>query len=141
MAVQHSKILFEESIKSKASLESYTWYVGKFIEYYKLNDFDSILKIEQPELEKMIATYIIHLKKKVNPNSIPAYCKPLKLFLEVNDVELKWKKLNRLLPEKIKQSGNTAWQTEDIQKMLSASTQLKNKALVHLLVLHPVLLQ
>ena len=40
----------------------------------------------------MISTYVIHMKKRVSPNSITSFMKPLKLFLEVNDVELSWKK-------------------------------------------------
>ena len=40
----------------------------------------------------MISTYVIHTKKRVSPNSITSFMKPLKLFLEVNDVELSWKK-------------------------------------------------
>ena len=91
-----SKTMFEESIKSENSLRSYTWYVQKYVDYWKLKDFDSILKFPKEEIQKNVETYVIHIKKRVNPNSVPSYLKPIKLFLEVNDVELKWKKITRL---------------------------------------------
>jgi len=80
--------MFEESIKSEKTLETYTWYVQYFVDYWKLKSFDSILKIPKDELQKMIVTYVIHTKKRVSPNSVPNSIKPIKLFLEVNDVEL-----------------------------------------------------
>lgn len=101
------------------------------MDYYKLKDFDSILKIPKEELQDMILTYVIHTKKRVNPNSISSFMKPIKLFLEMNDVELSWKKISRLFPAKVKTSGNSAWQTEDIKKMLESTNQLKNKAIIH----------
>lgn len=123
--------MFEESIKSEKTLETYTWYVQYFVDYWKLKSFDSILKIQKDELQKMIVTYVIHTKKRVSPNSVPNSIKPIKLFLEVNDVELNWKKIARLYPAKVKLSGNSAWQTKDIQKMLESTNSLKNKAIIH----------
>jgi integrase/recombinase XerD len=131
--VLNSRILFEESIKSKKSLETYTWYIQKFVDYYKLKDFDSILKIPKNEIQDMVLTYVIHTKKRVSPNSVSSFMKPIKLFLEINDVELSWKKIARLYPQKVKPSGDSAWQTEDIKKMLDSTTSLKNKAIIHFL--------
>ena len=87
----NSRLMFEESIKSEKTLETYTWYVQYFVDYWKLKSFDSILKIPKDELQKMIVTYVIHTKKRVSPNSVPNSIKPIKLFLEVNDVELNCK--------------------------------------------------
>ena len=131
--VLNSRVLFEESIKSEKTLKAYTWYVQKFVNYYKLKDFDSILKIPKEELQDMILTYVIHTKKRVSPNSISNFMKPIKLFLDVNEIELKWKKISRLYPAKVKASGDSAWQTKDVQKMLDSTTSLKNKAIIHFL--------
>ena len=40
-------------------------------------------------------------------------------------------KIIRLYPAKVKVSGNSAWQTKDIQKMLDFTKSLKNKAIIH----------
>jgi len=81
----------------------------------------------------MIQTYIVHVKKRVSPNSVPSYLKPIKFFLELNDIELKWKRLSKLYPERIKLSGASAWQTEEVKKMLDTTNNLKNKAVIHFL--------
>ena len=44
------------------------------------------------KLQEMIEDYVMDLKKRVSPNSVPTYITPLQTFLEVNDSVLKWKK-------------------------------------------------
>ena len=41
----------------------------------------------------MVEDYVIDLKKRVNPNSVPTYVNPLQTFLDVNENEIKWKKI------------------------------------------------
>lgn len=79
----------------------------------------------------MIETYVIHLKKKINPNSMKTYLNPIKTFLEINDIDLNWRKIKRLYPAKIMISGSSAYSTEDIKKMLDVTIQIRNKALIH----------
>jgi len=50
--VLNSRVLFVESIKSEKTLIAYTWRIQKFVDYYKLKDFDSILKIPKEELAR-----------------------------------------------------------------------------------------
>ncbi len=103
------------------------------MDYYKIKDFDGITSIHQSELQKHLETYVIHIKKQVNPNTIPTYINPIKTFLEVNDIDLNWRKIKRLYPAKIKRSGNSAYQTSDVKLMLDCTTQLRNKAIIHFL--------
>jgi len=127
--------LFEESIKSKATLESYTYYLNRYAEYHKLKDLESIIEFPADKIEEMIKTYVIHIKKRVGANSVPSYIKPLKFFLEVNGYEnkIKWKQITLLYPDKVKLSGASAWQTEEVKKMLDSTNNLKNKAVIHFL--------
>ncbi len=125
--------MFEESINSEITRKKYLYLVKLFMEYYKIKDFDGITKIPQTELQKHLETYVIHIKKKVNPNTIPTYINPIKTFLEVNDIDLNWRKIKRLYPAKIKRSGNSAYQTSDVKRMLDCSTKLRNKAIIHFL--------
>jgi len=85
------------------------------------------------KLQIMIEDYVMDLKKRVNPNSVPTYITPLQTFLEVNDSDLKWKKIHRLYPAKVKSGGRTAYNTEDIKKMLELEPQRRNRALIHIL--------
>jgi len=81
----------------------------------------------------MIEDYVMHIKKNINPNTVPSYVYPLKLFFDSNDVDLKWRKIKKLFPAPVKITGDTAYSTADIQKMLESTPILKNKALIHFL--------
>ena len=46
----------------------------------------------------------------------------LELFCDANDLAINWKKINRLLPAQLKKSGSKAYSTEQIQKMIRATS-------------------
>ena len=73
------------------------------------------------------------LKKNVNPNTVPTYLVPVRTFLDVNDIDLNWRKIKRFYPGKIKRSGASAYQTKDVKLMLEVTPQIRNKALIHFL--------
>jgi len=43
---------------------------------------------------------------------------PLQSFFEANDVDLKWKKIKRLFPQKVKLSGDGAYSDGDVKKIV-----------------------
>jgi len=92
-----------------------------------------MLTITVEKLQIMIEDYVMELKRKLNPNSIPSYVNPLKLFLESNDIDLNWRKIKRLFPAPVKPTGDAAYSTEDIKKMLDCTPNLRNKTLIHFL--------
>ena len=125
--------MFQEFLKSKESIKTYTWTLGNFIKYHNLKDYDSIVQIKKPELQKLIETYVIHLKKTIGPNSVSTYGNHIKTFLEANDIDLNWRRIKRLYPAKVKRSGSSAYLTQDIKKMLDVTKSLRNKAVIHFL--------
>lgn len=125
--------MFQEFLKSKESVKTYTWTVKQFVKYHNLKDFDSIVQIEKKELQKMTETWVIHLKKTIGPNSISTYSNHIKTFLEANDIDLNWRRIKRLYPAKVKRSGFSAYSTDDVKKMLDVSTSLRNIAIIHFL--------
>ncbi|MGY5148623.1 MAG: tyrosine-type recombinase/integrase [Candidatus Nitrosopumilus sp. bin_68KS] len=133
MKNQHSLIMFQESLQSEHTRKKYTQLVSMFKDYHKIHDFDGILNFKQSDLQMMVETYVIHIKKIINPNTIPTYINPIKTFLETNDVDLNWRKIKRLYPSKIKRSGSSAYQTKDIELMLKVTPQIRNKAVIHFL--------
>jgi len=62
----------------------------------------------------MVEDYVMMLKKEVGPNSIGSYMAGIEAFFETNDVELRWKKIRRLYPAKVKKTGGRIWTTEEI---------------------------
>ena len=96
-------------------------------------DYDSLSAIAREKIQIMIEDYIMVLKKRVNPNSIPTFYYPIQSFCEANDIDLRWKKIRKLFPAKIKVSGDQAYTTEDVKNMLSVTPQFRNKAILHFL--------
>jgi len=114
--MQRSLKLFQNSVGSEETAKQYKWYLDKFIQFYKLRDYNSMLTIDQKQLQIMVEDYVMDLKNKVNPNSVPSYTYPILTFFDANDIELKSKKIKRLFPTEIKKSGGKAYTTNDIKK-------------------------
>jgi len=129
--VQRSLLLFENSLKTEATRSKYLYYLNQFKDYYKLKDHDSILAIPVSTLQIMVEDYVMMLKKRISPNSINTYMAGIQAFFETNDIELRWKKIRRLFPAKIKKTGGDIWTTEDIRTMLSCTRDIRQKALIH----------
>jgi len=53
--------------------------------------------------------------------------------LDCNDVELRWSKINRLKPARVKKTGGEAWLTSEVSKMLTFTTEIRTKTLIHFL--------
>ena len=67
--------------------------------------------------------FIVHLKERMNRKEIVVstiynYLKPIKLFCEMNDIEIKWKKITLGLPKEKKYAEDRAPTIEEIQKLL-----------------------
>jgi integrase/recombinase XerD len=73
------------------------------------------------------------LKKRIGANSMRTYMAGIQAFFETNDIELRWKKIHRLFPAKVKKTGTRMWTAEDIRIMLSSVRDLRQKALIHFL--------
>jgi len=94
-------------------------------------ELDDFIQLENKEIENTVIDYILEVKQRYNPNTVPTMITPVKAFLEMNDVILNWKKLVRFFPDKIKKSGQSAWTTEDVQKMLMHARKMSTKAMIH----------
>src|SRR6476469_3243929 len=67
--------------------------------------------------------FIVHLKERMNRKEIVVstiynYLKPIKLFCEMNDIEIKWKKITLGLPKEKKYAEDRAPTIDEIQKLL-----------------------
>lgn len=127
-------IVFERSIKSSATLKQYNYQLRKFQEMYKLRSPDSICEIERPQLQIMLEDFVMSARSRgVSRGTIAVSISALQSLLQLNDIELNWKKICKLLPAQIMKTGKRAWRTEQIQQMLSTTQDLRGKALVHIL--------
>jgi len=131
--MQRSLLIFENSLKSKETRKTYLFYVNDFISQFDLKDYDDLASTPQDKLQIMMEDYVMYLKKKLSPNIISIPICALKAFLECSDVELRWNKINRLKPNRVKKTGKEAYLTSEIQKMLSFTSEIRTKTIIHFL--------
>lgn len=124
--------LFLESCRSEHTKKQYQYYLDKFMESAKVQpkDYAALLKIKPADLQDLIADWIIKLKKTKKPNTVQPMLFGVKSFFEANDIDLKWAKLQRLLPEKTKPSGRGAYTLDHIRTMLAVTNDLRTRALI-----------
>ncbi len=131
--MERSLLLFENSVKSKITFREYLKRLEKFRKFCNADSYDSLSRIEPAKLQEMLEDHIMLRKKQINPNSIPVEFFAIKSFLEINEVELKWRKVAKLFPAKIKKTGRRAYTTQEIQQILSTTTELRTRAIIHFL--------
>jgi len=132
MKNQRSLKIFLHCLKSDYTKKVYLRNLEYFMRFCRVKDFDVLLDIEPKSLQMKIEDYMIYLKGKVSPNSVPTLYWPIQAFFEINDVMINWKKIRRLFPARVKKSGHEPWTTKDIQKMLEVATDVRSRALIHL---------
>ena len=124
-------LIFENSLKSPATTKTYLYHLNRFMKHFDISDFDGIAAITSEEMQIMVEDYVLHLKKTISPNTINLPISAIKAFLDCNDIELRWSKIKRLQPARIKKTGGEAWLTSEVSKMLSFTSEIRTKALVH----------
>ena len=131
---QRSILLFKNTIKSTEAFDIYMRWLNRFKTHYKLRDFDSIAIMDKEQLQIMVEDYIMGLRSRDLARSTINVCVcAIQAFLDVNDVDLRWKKIKRLMPSEGKKSGKRAWSTKQIERMLEHSPEIRTKALIHFL--------
>ena len=131
--MERSLLLFENSVKSKITFREYLKRLEKFRIFCNAGSFDALSRIEPRNLQERLEDYIMLRKRQINPNSIPVEFFAVKSFLEINEVDLKWRKITKLFPAKIKKTGRRAYTTEEVQRILSTATELRTRAIIHFL--------
>jgi len=126
--MERSLLLFQNSLKSEKSFETYYKNLDLFRRYIVTDDFDSITRTEHDKLQVLLEDYIMNLKGRISLNTIPTYYFPIQTFLETYDIDLKWKKIRRLFPAKVKRTGRETWSTQDIKTILSYSINARIKS-------------
>lgn len=126
-------MLFQESCKSEHTRKIYLYYLDRFMAFSKITDYDTLAGTKPEQLQIMIEDYIMSLKKQVSPNTVQPMIYGVKSFLDANDIELKWRKIQKLFPEKVKRSGKLAWTRPQIYLMLKSARDSRARALIYFL--------
>jgi integrase/recombinase XerD len=124
-------VLFEESCRSEFTKKAYLFELKKFLKYAKM-DYEQVLFLEKTELTDLLVDYVLHLKKRVSPNSIPIFFAGIFKFFEMNDREFNKRKIRALYGEKVKRSGFLPIKDEQINAMMKVCQNQKQRALLYL---------
>ncbi len=116
--------IFRAAIKSKYTRDHYERHLGYFFSYSKTNADSFIEKAKKDPAwtEREVISYIRSImarveKKELEPSSVQNYTKPIRVFLDMNDLVLNWKKINRLLPSSKKKSNDRPPTVEEIKRI------------------------
>lgn len=131
--MQRGKLRFEECLSSPATKKLYKYYLGKFCVWAKIDDPEQLLTLKDSFLQILLEDYLFHLKKIMNPNSIPPIFAALELFLSINDKTINTKKLHKMFPKRIKKTGQRAYTTAHVQKILSKAKEERTFTSIHFL--------
>jgi len=130
--MQRSLLLFQNSIHSDETYRIYKYYLDKFIEHYKLRDYNALKSMDSKMFQEMVEDYVMLRKSNGRSRTtINSSICSLQLFCETNDIELRWRKIRRLLPPQKKRSGSKAYTTEQVRKVLDFTPNIRNKAIIH----------
>ena len=132
---QRSVILFHSAIKSKSTQETYDTNLRKFLDYFIIKSYDSLLKIKPKKTQEMIEDYVLHLRgRELSKSSIKSTVCALELFYSMNDVMLNFKKIKKMYPQAKKPRNSNPYTTEQVKQMIHAfARDPKYIALVHFL--------
>jgi integrase len=123
--------LYLYAMKSPVTRLKYQKRLAKFLEYIRLNGnteeesrvfaehggkdvnwaFSSILKFIQYQLERVN-------KKEITPATLRNYVKSIKLFCDMADLQIPWKKITRGLPKERRYAADRAPTIEEIKKIM-----------------------
>lgn len=123
--------LFENAIRSPYTRKNYRCTLKKFMAFAGIENFDNLVGLPEKEIQIILEDYVIHLKTlNLNPNSFPVMFTGLQLFFSMNDKILNWKKIKKFYPDTVKKAGYGTYTTGQIQLLLKATTDFRNRAII-----------
>jgi integrase len=122
------------SIKSPRTRTEYTKSLRYYMNWFSLYDFDTMLQKDPKLTASDIIEYIIYLQneKKLAPATVNTQIAALHHFYEINDVELKWSKINQFKEEYHSIVEDRPYTREEIKTLVDRA-DLRTKAIVLLL--------
>lgn len=132
---------FIHSLKSSKTRADYLRSLGYYMSFLKVelqgerNDYYEKLLQQDPKIiASDIIDFIIHLKdqKKVSPATINSYVAAIRHFYDMNEVDLKWKKINSFKGEFYNVVEDRPYAREEIKLMVDHA-DLRNRAIILLM--------
>ena len=138
---------FLYALRSKDVVRQYPSLLNKFLEFLQLKgDIEQrcleLCKLGRDKplvLQSNLMKYCIIQRKRVEKREISEgtlrnYLKPIKLFFEMNDISVPWKKITRGLPSPKQAADDRCPTTEEIQKLLQNFPDRRLKVIVLIMI-------
>jgi integrase len=125
---------FIDSINSEASRYEYAKNIRYFLDFTGAGDYDSLLEIDQQQIETKIRDYIVYLRqtKRLAPATVSNYVSPIVHFFEMNNCILNWKRLKKFKAKHRPVVEDKAYTREQIKKLVEVAP-LRDKAIILLM--------
>jgi len=125
--------VFLDGLPNPTTRDHYKRFLGYFFEFLKLEGSSleknaEIFAIRSKEdlswATSSVMKFIRFQKERVekgemSPSSISNYFKPIRLFCDMNDIELNWKKITRTIPKSKRYSSDRIPTKEEIKQILN----------------------
>lgn len=123
---------FISAIKTEATRYSYVRTMEKFLEYCNLKEYSDFGKLSADQIKEYMKGYVRTLNN-LSYSAGNAYLSAIELFMDMNEISYPKRVIRKMLPSNNKkQGGELPYTTEEIQRMLSVTYNLKTKFLIQL---------
>ena len=124
---------FFDAIRSPSTRRKYQARLAQFLDYagakgdtlpQKARDFTDMARKDYDRTTFTISSFLLEQKARAESGEISAstignYVKPIRLFCEMNDIMLNWKKISRKLPTGREYANDRAPSKEEIKALLA----------------------
>ena len=125
---------FVNSLDSEESKKHYSKIFRYFMTYCNADNYEDMLEIEPKRLEGLIRDYIIHLKEnKRSSSTINSYIASITHFYEMNDIVLRWKKLNKFKGKHRSVADDRPYTRSQIKTLLEYAGALRDRCIILLM--------
>ena len=103
---------------------TYRYYFSSYLQFNQIKDSDVLLQKTPKEIEQNLIKFIMHLKKSgLAPNTIYCTCASVFSFYEMNDIDLRKRKIKKYIGELRRIHKGEAYTHQQIAKLLNVSQE------------------
>nr|AIF21243.1 integrase family protein (xerD) [uncultured marine thaumarchaeote KM3_99_A02] len=126
-------MLFESTIKSEATRQTYRIWLNKFLKFTKIKDYDSLITLRPKMIQEILEDYLLYCRnqRKYSPNTIFVTFACLQSFFSYHVDGINFNRIRRMFPKREKTSGKKAYTTKQVRTILEFTQSKKLKACVH----------
>jgi integrase len=118
--------------------DAYERCFNSFLNFYKITNLDVLNDYGRDVIQQMVIKYIIHLREvdRRLHTSIKLHCSAIYDYFDMHEIHLNRRIIRREVPPEehaVGQSGGRAYSHEEIQKLLSACPEKRDRVIVLLM--------